>query len=288
MRIQHFEYFIAIVEHETFTKAADVLHIAQPSLTAAIKKLEATLGYQLLERSTKVSKITDEGIQFYHYAKDIVAHYYKTVDMMFDLNVSTTPKIKLAILESTNQWVSDVIASHLKACDEQRYQITEVHDLNDTIKQIIDHEIDFGLTNEQIVHDAIESVPLYEEAYVLLTPYSFESNTTTLENLPLILPNNQYQVRKHLNDYFNYRNIRPNIVIEVDRFESACNYVRLNLGYAVIPQVYYRSNNTINLKSVHITPNLKRMIYINFHKKRKHSERVLSLIDAFIHYWNIN
>ncbi len=60
MKIIQLEYFLAIVKYNSFTKAAQFLHISQPSLTATIKKMEADLGYDLFTRSTKDIKITEK------------------------------------------------------------------------------------------------------------------------------------------------------------------------------------------------------------------------------------
>ena len=75
-------------------------------------------------------------------------------------------------------------------------------------------------------------------------------------------------MRKHLDDYFNRMNIRPNVIMEVDRFEAAANFVHKGLGYAVIPQVYFQSFNTRDLDVIHIKPNLGRTIYINYLQKK--------------------
>ena len=65
MKIVQLEYFLAVVKYNSFTKAAQYLHISQPSLTTAIKKIEDDLGYLLFIRTTKALKITEKGIQFY-------------------------------------------------------------------------------------------------------------------------------------------------------------------------------------------------------------------------------
>lgn len=288
MKIQQFEYFIAVVEQNSFTKAAQILHISQPSLTTAIKKLEDSLGYELLTRTTKEIKITDRGIQFYQYARHLIHEYQLTVEKMYDLNLSDVPKLKLSILESTNQWVSAVISQHAGQHPGQRYQLLEIHDYDKVIQDVINFDIHIALTNEQVKHSDIESIPLYEEEYVVLAPQQAftDQQSTALDTLPLIVPNAKYQVRKHLDDYLLHLNIRPHIVMEVDRFETAANFVHEGLGYAVIPRVYYQSRNTSSLKTLTITPPLKRTIYINYHKKRKHSPGVLSLIDSYIRYWS--
>ena len=50
MELRQLEYFLAVVEHGTLTKAAAALHLAQPSLSQMIKTLERDLGTQLFHR----------------------------------------------------------------------------------------------------------------------------------------------------------------------------------------------------------------------------------------------
>lgn len=289
MKIIQLDYFLAIVKYNSFTKASNFLHISQPSLTATIKKMEADLGYDLFMRTTKDIKITEKGIQFYKYATQLVQEYRSTVEKMYDLNITSEPRIKMGILESTSQWIAKVTQIHHKSFPDQQYRMYEVHDRSDSIDQLLNFDVHFALTNEKINHEDIASIPLYEEPYVLLTPKNEFPNQKTIkiENLPLIMPNKNSQVRKHLDDYFNRRNEFPNIVVETDRFESATNFVHLNLGYAIVPRFYYQSYFAKNLDSIKIRPNLGRKIFINYLKKRKHSEQVMSLIQQCLDYWDI-
>lgn len=290
MKILHFEYFIAVVENKSFTKASNYLHISQPSLTAAIKKLENELGYKLLERSTKEIKITERGAIFYQLAKDIVHKYQQTVEEMYDLNYNNHPKIKIGILESTNKWVTHVIKNHHHSYANQHYMVREILSSEAITAALINNDVHIALSNDLIKHNEVTSLPIYTESYILTTPNNVFNNQETIElsGLPLILPNDSFQVRKHLNDYFMRHDIRPLIVLEVDRFETALNFVHDGLGYAVIPKIYYQSHNANALNGIEINPAIHRTIYINFHKKRKHSTRVLSLIDMFKQYWDFD
>ncbi len=288
MKIHQLEYFIAVVKYNSFTQAAKMIHISQPSLTATIKRMENELGYELFIRTTKTIKITERGIQFYHHAVKLIDEYHQTMEKMYDLNVSQSPKIKISILESTSRWVPMVIQNHDRLYPSQHYQVLEILDHDRIVNSLLNFDIHIGLTNEHVKHEDIESTPLYDEDYVLITP-SDEYQTqkeVSIKDLPLILPNKEYQVRRHLDDYFQLMNIHPNIVLEVDRFEAATNFVHQHMGYAVIPRMYYQSFNTKGLNSVKITPSIKRTIYINTLKKRKHSDEVLSLIDCCMEFWN--
>lgn len=289
MKIIQLEYFLAIVKYNSFTKASNFLHISQPSLTATIKKLEADLGYDLFTRTTKDIKITEKGIQFYRYATHLVQEYRSTVEKMYDLNITSEPRIKMGILESTSLWMGNVIKKHHNDYPDQKYRMFEVHDRDTSLENLLNFDVHFTLTNEEINHEDIASIPLYKEPYVLITPKGEFPNqkTINIESLPLIMPIKNSQVRIHLDEYFNRMNQHPNIILEADRFETATNFVHLGLGYAVIPRFYYQSHFTNGLDSIKIRPNLGRKIYINYLNKRKHSEQVMSLIQLCIDYWDI-
>jgi LysR family transcriptional regulator, benzoate and cis,cis-muconate-responsive activator of ben and cat genes len=72
MELRHLRYFEAVVATGNVTRAAAHLHISQPSLSQAIKELEAELGLQLLERGPRGSVLTDAGREFTKHAADIL------------------------------------------------------------------------------------------------------------------------------------------------------------------------------------------------------------------------
>ncbi len=290
LKIVQLEYFLAVVKYNSFTKAAQFLHISQPSLTTAIKKIESDLGYLLFIRTTKELKITEKGIQFYKYAKDLVDTYHRTLDQMYDLNISDEPRIKLSILESTSAWMAMVIQHHHLKFNNQRYQIVEQHSLRHIISSLLNFDVQFALSNEEIQREGITSVPLYQEPYVLITPKNEFTDrqrvkAETLQHLPLILPNRQYQVRKHVDEYFKHMNIHPNIILEVDRFETATTLVHRGLGHTIIPRFYYQSFSANDLNAVKLQPGIERTLYINYIDHRKLSESANALINDCINYW---
>lgn len=67
------EYFVAVVEHGGVTRAAEALFVAQPSLSQAIRSLEAHLGVELFERRGRGLHLTDAGRRFERQARRVLA-----------------------------------------------------------------------------------------------------------------------------------------------------------------------------------------------------------------------
>src|SRR5205085_5831583 len=73
MELRHLRYFVAIAEERSFTRAAERLWIAQPGLSTQIRRLEAELGIQLLERHARGVDLTPAGQLFLERARVALA-----------------------------------------------------------------------------------------------------------------------------------------------------------------------------------------------------------------------
>ncbi len=74
MELRHLRYFVAVGEALSFTRAAEQLHLAQPSLTRQIKNLETEIGVRLLNRNKGKVSLTPEGRSFLSDAKRVLVH----------------------------------------------------------------------------------------------------------------------------------------------------------------------------------------------------------------------
>jgi DNA-binding transcriptional LysR family regulator len=75
LRLEQLKYFETLVQEGSYTKAAEQLHISQPSLTASIKALEKEFDTPLLIRDTRNFAITEEGKKVLTFAKETLASY---------------------------------------------------------------------------------------------------------------------------------------------------------------------------------------------------------------------
>lgn len=100
MEIRVLRYFMEIAREENMTKAAEKLHISQPSLSKEIKKLEEELGHPLFIRTNKNMRLNDEGMLLRKRASDILAMVDKTAEEFSTLDSITGGEIRIGCAES--------------------------------------------------------------------------------------------------------------------------------------------------------------------------------------------
>jgi DNA-binding transcriptional LysR family regulator len=70
MELRQLEYFVAVADEASFTRAAEKLHVSQPGVSAQIRQLERELGQELLDRSGRTVRVTDVGAAVLGYARE--------------------------------------------------------------------------------------------------------------------------------------------------------------------------------------------------------------------------
>jgi DNA-binding transcriptional LysR family regulator len=96
MEIRHLRYFVAVAEHLHFGAAARALHTAQPSLSQQIRRLEAELGVELLERDRHGVSLTAAGYAFLGEARDVIAHVERSVAIAREVAGGHSGRVRLA------------------------------------------------------------------------------------------------------------------------------------------------------------------------------------------------
>lgn len=100
MEFRVLRYFLTIAKEGNITRAADILHVTQPTISRQIKDLEEELGKKLFVRSNYSIKLTPEGEILYKRARDIVSLANETVDELKNINESTGGVVNIGAAES--------------------------------------------------------------------------------------------------------------------------------------------------------------------------------------------
>src|SRR5438067_5763857 len=102
MELRHLRYFVAVAENLNFTKAAEKLHLAQPSLTRQIRNLEEEIGVRLLNRARSQVTLTEEGRSFLADARRILALATESILAVQRLSRGETGQLNIAYLSNSD------------------------------------------------------------------------------------------------------------------------------------------------------------------------------------------
>ena len=100
MEIRVLRYFLEIARTENMTRAAEILHISQPTLSRQIKELEQELGKKLFHRGSTMLTLTEEGMLLRKRAEDILDMVDKTTDEFKALDEITGGEVRIGCAES--------------------------------------------------------------------------------------------------------------------------------------------------------------------------------------------
>ena len=85
MDFKQIEAFVTVVDNKSFSKAADVFLLTQPTISSRISTLEKELGVRLIDRNGRQAFLTDYGKVFYKYATEMIDMRNKATDSIQDL-----------------------------------------------------------------------------------------------------------------------------------------------------------------------------------------------------------
>ena len=140
MEIRTLRYFLAVAREENMTRAAEILHVTQPTLSKQLKSLEEELGKKLFTRHSFSIKLTDEGILLRDRAEDLVQMADKIEKEFLSLDDITGGELYFGLAES---YQIKYLARAIKVFKEQ-YPTLHYHITSGDTEQIAD-KLDKGL-----------------------------------------------------------------------------------------------------------------------------------------------
>ena len=240
MEIRVLKYFLTVVREESITKASEVLHITQPTLSRQLAQMEEELGVKLIDRGTRKIRLTNEGMLLRRRAEEIIQLVDKTEQELLGQNEQVEGKITIGCGEiAAVQILSDLIKSFTEKYPRVTFDFFTA--TADFVKEQMDKGlIDIGLLLEPIDIEKYEFVRLNaKEHWVVLMPPSDplaekeHISAKELSKLPLILPR-RLQIQSELASWFGdyYKNLQ--VVFTSNLNTNGAIMVEKGLAYSVV------------------------------------------------------
>ncbi len=246
MELRQLRYFVAIVDHGSLSRAALVLHIAQPALTQQLRALEDELGAQLVHRSAQGVLATDAGKVFYQHAQAILK---QVADAKSAVTQSTTrPAGTVAI--GVPQSISGALALPLLVAAQQRYPEIELQLTEELTGNLIE-QLKAGRINLAVLFDdgqlgTFAMTPLVEEDMMFVCRAGSRSVDAALPGArrvtlaqavasTLILPGVQHGVRPRIESTARAAGLTLAHVIEINSVAILKSTILADMGATILP-----------------------------------------------------
>lgn len=242
MDFRQLEAFCAIVEWGTFSEAARHLYITQPTISNHITSLEKTLNTRLLDRTTKSIALTEDGKQFYEYARSLIRLRQKTLQTfdktrrnIIELGASSIPSAYI---------LPEILSAYREKIPEIVFDITQSDSLG-ILKELRAGNLDIGITGSHLSDEHFCCTPIYHDEMVLVTPNTpyyrdLKDTHTSLERLlqePYLMRENGSNTRKRAEQFLDSIGLDTtslHIVAHMNDLESIKQSIIYGLGISIL------------------------------------------------------
>jgi DNA-binding transcriptional LysR family regulator len=244
MLIRHLSYFVTLARMQHYARAAAACNIAQPTLSAAIRKLEEDLQVHLVVRGHRFIGLTQDGEKVLQWGQRILADYASLQEGLSGSHRGLTGTLRLGVIPAAMPAVA-----FLTALFSAAHPVVTI-DIRSMTSRAIQHgidnfEIECGLTyldNEALQN--VRQVPLYRERYVFITKrgnrYADRESMTWAEAVQerLCLPNEDMQNRRIIDKIAASAGLRIGASVVTNSFAGMCSHLIQGEWSSIVPHMF--------------------------------------------------
>ncbi len=282
MEIHQLQYFVAVAEEASFTRAAARVHVAQPGVSAQVRRLEAELGQQLLDRSGRSVRLTEVGaavLPFARAALDAVDGARLAVDQLAGL-------VRGQVTVGMVSGCALPVLAELLADFHRRYPgvaIALAEDGSDRLVELLrGGKLDLALIGTAgPATEEVETAVVLDDALVAAVapehPLAAERSVTVadLRDQPLVSLPRGTGVRAALDAACADAGFTPRIVLEASALPMVAQLAGRGLGVAILPA---STPSSAALHVLRVTPQVCSRLELAWNPSAAHSPAARALI----------
>ncbi|MBE6943949.1 MAG: LysR family transcriptional regulator [Ruminococcaceae bacterium] len=306
----HRQIIYTIYKEQSFSKAAQKLFMAQPSLSLLVKKLENQLGVPLFDRSCKPIRLTEAGKEYIRAVETI-----RQTEADFMNYLQSARALEAGTLGiGSNQLLSSLVLPKYIAEFNSKYpniQLTLMDANSTTLQNALNAgELDMVIDNHILPPDLFEQAQIEAEHLLLAVPSAFPENEALrsyqlryadvlagrhigindafplekLQKIPFILMNRDNDTRKVTDRIFQETGFCPTVLFELDRLTTLYSYIELGAAASIVSDTLVRNMPLSDPERISFYPlsskNAARGIYISYKKNKYHSPAMQAFAES--------
>lgn len=285
MTLRHIKIFTAVFRCSSVTKAAAELHLAQPSVSLAVKELEEYYGVRLFERIGRSISPTEAGKEFYGYALHIVSLFDEMEKKIRNWDTVGSLRIGASITIGT-RILPVLLKEFRKEYPELRTEAFVGR--SQAIEQrILDNAADIGLIENQPGNPDLCAIPFMQDELCAVVPpdhpLAGRKEAAALEELaqyPFLMREKGSAGREILDACFEVSQLSVRPVLESSSTQAIVSSVAEGLGVAVLPYLLVRKDIAEGTVSqVPLVHPLRRSLNIIYHKSKYVTDNMKAFME---------
>jgi DNA-binding transcriptional LysR family regulator len=244
MELRQIRYFQRVAAEMSFTRAAEVLNMAQPPLSRQIKMLEEEMGVELFQRVGRGIKLTEAGRYFLDQTDVMLKKLSETVQATQRVGRKEKRRVGIGFVPSVLYGYMPGFIRQLRALD-QSIEISLVEMI--TLQQfeaLKTGRIDIGIGRILLSDPEIERLVLWEERLIVALPKEHDLAKCTTLSIEQLIPESLilYPARPrpsyadYVLDIFRQQGGVPEHIQEVNELQTALGLVAAGFGLAIVPE----------------------------------------------------
>lgn len=260
MDLRVLNYFLTVAKEGNITRAADILHITQPTLSRQLKDLETELGVTLFYRGNRQISLTDAGQLFQQRAVELVTLLDKTRRDLADQQDLVGGTVSIGCVESSvSRFLPQLLSTFAGEHPMVQYDLYSAN--GDDIKEKLDRgEIDLGFLVEPVEAAKYDYIRLpVQDVWGIAVPKDHplvRQGVVSLEEvirLPLILPRREI-VQEEIASWFGVERKQLHVFAFHNLLTNAILLAEAGLGYPVCVRGAYEIREAEGIRFVPIVP----------------------------------
>jgi DNA-binding transcriptional LysR family regulator len=233
--------FLAVAEERSFSRAAARVHRTQPAVSQAVRRLEADLGEQLFDRSSKTGTLTDAGRVLQNYGQRLVRLAEETESAMRELRDLRRGRVLIGANEAAVHTLLPLIARFRQRVPDVAVDVRRVPARQIAV-EVQQGSLDFGALTFRPAESGLLEVAVGSDELVLLVPPSHAlaaRKQVTMEQVagePVMAHNDPSPARERVLRLFEERRVPLNLAISLPSLDGIKRAVELKLGVALLPR----------------------------------------------------
>jgi LysR family cyn operon transcriptional activator len=232
MELRHLRYFLAVAERLHFTRAAEALHVSQPTLSHQIRQLEEELGQPLFVRLGRQVRLTEAGAAFQRYARAAVEEVEAGQTAIRQLEDLVRGRVRVGAIQSFNAALLPlVVAAFLKRYPGIRVEIEEAS-AGVIEAKLLAGDYDLGFAFAPPERPEIMAEDVFEEriGFIVASGHPLadrrEISFAEASHVPLAMLSPAFSTRRMIDTWFAAADATPRIAFETNSIPAILAAVR--------------------------------------------------------------